>query len=64
MNELCIDLQTKYEILMDSIDKNISNIWDYDKKSLNESRNINYSFNSNNISTDLSKLGEKNSFFI
>ena len=45
MNELCIDLQTKYEILMDSIDKNISNIWDYDKKSLNESRNINYSFN-------------------
>ena len=57
MNELCVQIQNKYEFLMDLIEKHINTIWDYDMST--DSNNNNYSFMSSSTrnNTDYSKLG-------
>ena len=56
MNDMCIQLQNKYELIMDTIEKDISQIWNYNS----ETGGI------NKIPTDFIKLGKltkKKSYF-
>ena len=41
MNDLCVQIQSKYELLMDLIEKNISLIWDYDLTDSNNNHQLN-----------------------
>lgn len=55
MNDLCIQIQTNYEKLMDLIEKNINQIWDYEYSTDNNS--LQNSFTVTKCQTDFSKLG-------
>lgn len=58
MNDICIELQNKYEVLMDLIEGSTAMIWDYEMKSLDETDNQTYSFTVKPASTtEFIKLG-------
>jgi hypothetical protein len=57
MNELCVNLQNKYESLIDLIEKNTSEIWNYPIEN-NESFNLSYQNQSfiDKVVTEFNKL--------
>ena len=58
MNDLCIELQKRYECVVDLVEKNTTEIWDYEANldDFNVSGFQNVSFTSSS-STDFAKLG-------
>lgn len=61
MNDLCVQIQTKYEVLMDLIEKNINLIWDYDlSENGSDQGNSFINQSSTKCHTDFSKLGKIN----
>ena len=60
MNDLCVQIQTKYEVLMENIEKSINLIWDYDLTEISSDQKVNSFFNSafTKCHTDFSKLGK------
>ena len=66
MNDLCEQIQTKYEVLMDNIEKSINLIWDYDLTVNSSDQQVNSFINSASTKchTDFSKLGKYYLIFI
>jgi hypothetical protein len=60
MNELCVTLQNKYESLIDLIEKNTSEIWNYPTEN-NESLSVSYLNQSliDKVVTEFNKLDIK-----
>jgi hypothetical protein len=60
MGELCIELQKRYEFLMDLIDNNTGNIWNYDLNNSDEA-SPSFSFNAppKQLPTEFAKLDIK-----
>ena len=65
MGELCIELQSRYEVLMDMIEKNTTQVWNYEMKGLDEVVNQSFSLKNSNaaapkiLSTEFIKLDAK-----
>lgn len=60
MNELCIELQIKYESIIDLIEREKSTIWNYPSQPDESATNRFNLISNDSIKTDFSKLGKFN----